>query len=264
MAAEGAVSATGRASADLPYPRSWIDHLIHAVERLPIPAWASYGSFLVGVVLVINALNWIGERYPPGTFDPGQSGYAVYGVFMLALVHYLNEVARSKIEAFRPALDLSEQEYQRLRYELTTLPAREGALAEPGGARVRRIPVRVGTARRRHRPGLPGVPGRQIPHRGAHVRALRRADLPHDPSVTPGQPHPCAGVADRPVRAFAAVCVFVPDGAHGHRPRGAYGLFVPDRSLDQRTRRRPDGLGYGRRSDRIRPAARGHAPPDRG
>lgn len=133
MAAQGSVTATGPASADLPYRASWVDQLTRAIERLAIPAWASYGSLLVGLALLINALDWIGGRNPPGTFDPARSGYAVYGVYMLALVHYLNEVAGSKIEAFRPVLDLSEQEYQRLRYGLTTLPAREGALAGVAG-----------------------------------------------------------------------------------------------------------------------------------
>jgi hypothetical protein len=133
MAAEGAVSATGKASPDLPYPASWVDGLTHAIDRLPVPAWACYLLFLAGVGLFINGVNWIAGHYPPGTFHPTESGYAVYGVYMLALVHYLNGVAGSKIESFRPALDLDAVEYERLRYELTTLPARPGALTGLAG-----------------------------------------------------------------------------------------------------------------------------------
>ena len=136
MATEGAVSTTGRASPDLPYPASWVDVLTHAIDRLPVPAWACYLLLLAGVALLINGVNWIGGQYPPGTFRPAESGYAVYGVYMLALVHYLNSVAGSKIESFRPALDLNPAEYERLRYELTTLPARPGALAGLAGVAI--------------------------------------------------------------------------------------------------------------------------------
>jgi hypothetical protein len=132
MAAEGAASATGLPAADL-RRASWIDHLTRAIDRLPIPAWASYGVLLVGVALVVNVVNWIGGLYPPGTFHPLETGFAVYGPYMLAMVHYLNGVARSKLAAFRPALDLHPPEYERLEHELTTLPAREGALAGLAG-----------------------------------------------------------------------------------------------------------------------------------
>jgi hypothetical protein len=129
MAAEGAVTRTGRAQADLPYRPSWVDYLIHAIDRLPIPAWAFYVLLLAGLLLFVNAVDWIGGLYRPGTINPAQSGYAVYIVYMLAMMHYLNRVARSKLAAFRPALDMDEPAYLRLRHQLTTLPAREAALA---------------------------------------------------------------------------------------------------------------------------------------
>jgi hypothetical protein len=133
MAAEGAVTATGRAPAALPYQPSWIDRLTQAIDRLPISPWAFYALLLVALVLFVNVVNWVGGLYAPGTFDLLQSGVAVYPVYMLAMVHYLNQVAGSKLTAFRPALDLGEREYQRLRTQLTTLPAREGALAGLAG-----------------------------------------------------------------------------------------------------------------------------------
>lgn len=132
MAAEGAASASGLAASDLPR-LSWIDRLTRAIDRLPIPPWATYGLLVLGLALVANALNWIGGLAPPGTLDPLESGFAVYGPFMLAMVHYLNGVADAKLAAFRPALDLSPPEYERLRHELTALPAREGALAGLAG-----------------------------------------------------------------------------------------------------------------------------------
>jgi hypothetical protein len=133
MAAEGTVAATGRASADLPYPPSWVDWLTRAIDRLPIPAWAFYGLLLGALVLVNNAMNWVIGAYPPWTFELFASRFLPAAVFALVMVQYLNRVAGSKLEAFRPALDVDEQEYQRLHHQLTTLPARETALVSLGG-----------------------------------------------------------------------------------------------------------------------------------
>jgi len=136
MAAEGPVGSIGRASGDLPHRSSWIDGLIRTIDRLPIPAWAFYLLLLAGVGFGINGILWIGGDYPPGQFQPAESGYAGYSVYMLALMHYLNGVAGAKIESFRPALGRSAPEYERLRYELTTLPARQAALAGLAGVTI--------------------------------------------------------------------------------------------------------------------------------
>lgn len=129
MTAEGAPSETRMASRGWPYAASWVDHLTDAVDRLPGPAWAFYLAMVAGVAVLINGADWIAGQDPPGTFDPAQAGYAVYGAYMLAMIHYLNREAGSKIDSFRSVLDVTPAEYERLRYEVTTLPARQGALA---------------------------------------------------------------------------------------------------------------------------------------
>ena len=133
MAAQDAVAPTGREPAAILYSPSWVDHLTHGIARLAGPAWGGYLLLLVGLVILINALNWIGGRYPAPTLDPLQSAYAVYAVYMLALIQHLNGVAGSAIASFRPALEVNASEYQRIRSELTSLPAREGALAGLAG-----------------------------------------------------------------------------------------------------------------------------------
>lgn len=131
--AEGAVTATGRTPADIPYPISWVDWLTRAIDRLPIPAWVVYGLVLAALVLGNNALNWVGGAYPPGRFEFFASRYLPAAVFALLLVQYLNHVAGAKLAAFRPALDADAHEYARLHHQLTTLPARETALVSLGG-----------------------------------------------------------------------------------------------------------------------------------
>jgi hypothetical protein len=133
MTAEGAVSAVGRTPADVPYRPSWVDQLTYAIERLPVPVWVSYLVLFAGVVLVVSALNWVAGLSPPGTIDRDSAAFVLVGIYLLGLLHYLNHVAASKMESFRPALDLDGGEFERLRYELTTLPARQGALVGLAG-----------------------------------------------------------------------------------------------------------------------------------
>ena len=133
MTAEGAVSAVIQPPAAVPYRPSWVDQLTHAIERLPMPVWVSYLVLLAVTVLLLSAANWIGGLDPPGTVNRDFAAFTVLGLYMLGLMHYLNHIAASTIETFRPALELSQAEYERLRYTLTTLPARQGALAGLAG-----------------------------------------------------------------------------------------------------------------------------------
>jgi hypothetical protein len=131
MAAEGAGTAARPAEAELPYRPSWVDYITHSIDRLRIPAWATYLVLLVVNAFLVNALNWIVDPvlYPPWTFEPRETGFAVFPIYLLAMIHYLDGVARTKLAQFRPALDVDEARYRRLEQELTTMPAREAAIA---------------------------------------------------------------------------------------------------------------------------------------
>jgi hypothetical protein len=109
-----------------PYSPSWADLLIAWIERLPGPAWLFYGLLLLVLILLTNALQWRDGTLPLGIFHPVRVTEPFYLVYALALIHYLNEVARRALEGFRPAMEIDESAYTRLRYELTTIPARTG------------------------------------------------------------------------------------------------------------------------------------------
>jgi hypothetical protein len=117
-----------------PYVPSWTDHLIALIERLPGPAWLFYGLLLLALILVTNALQWWDGTLPLGTFHRVRITDPFYLVYALALIHYLNAVARRALEDFRPAMAIDESAYVRLRYELTTIPARAGLVTLGIGA----------------------------------------------------------------------------------------------------------------------------------
>jgi hypothetical protein len=117
-----------------PYPPSWVDHLIALIERLPGPVWLFYGLLLLALILVTNALQWWDGTLPFGTFHWVRITEPFYLVYSLALIHYLNSVARRALEGFRPAMAIDESAYAGLHYELMTMPAHGGLVTLGIGA----------------------------------------------------------------------------------------------------------------------------------
>jgi hypothetical protein len=66
--------------------------------------------------------------------DIARLAEAPFLVFFPAAQQYLNTTARSSLEGFRPALQVSDDEYGKLQYRLTTIPSRSGAVAGVIGA----------------------------------------------------------------------------------------------------------------------------------
>src|SRR5262245_65468378 len=65
---------------------------------------------------------WWSGRLHEG-FDLSQIFVVAVAPYLLWVRFYLDGVAARAMDAFRPALAVSDEEFSRLRYELTTLPA---------------------------------------------------------------------------------------------------------------------------------------------
>ena len=107
-----------------PYPASVVDQFLVWVDRLPLPTWFFYLMLGAALIIIFNSLAWIDDSLRFPTFDMYRSSVPVYPVASLALVHYLNGVARRALASFRPALSAGDAEYGRLEYMLVTLPRR--------------------------------------------------------------------------------------------------------------------------------------------
>lgn len=107
-----------------PYPPSFVDRLMAWVERLPGPAWGFYLLVTVIFVSLGHGLRWLDGSIETGTFDPFRLTNDSLTIYALAILHLLNSTARLSLEEFRPALGKLEAEYEKLRYELTTLSPR--------------------------------------------------------------------------------------------------------------------------------------------
>jgi len=106
-----------------PYPPSWLNRLIDWVDRRRGPLWIYYvaGIGLMALVLGLGDVITLGSLQV--TTGTGALLYAVYPVYFVALMHYLDRQATQALGRFRPALDVRDDEYARLAYRLTTVPA---------------------------------------------------------------------------------------------------------------------------------------------
>lgn len=127
MATETSAASTPAAARARPYAPSWLNLLLDGIERLPGPSWLAYGVIAVIGVIGSNAQGWTSGFTEPGQLDPVFTFWGVFPIALLWVVGYLDRVAQQCLEAFRPALDASDVEIERMRYELTTAPGRPAA-----------------------------------------------------------------------------------------------------------------------------------------
>src|SRR5262245_27460266 len=107
-----------------PYRASWVDRLIAWIAALPGPTWATYVIVSAVVGLLVHAAAWVDGLLAPGDVDLFLSSLAIYVVFSLAAMQFLDHRASVAWTTFRPVASVTDEQAERIRFELTTLPAR--------------------------------------------------------------------------------------------------------------------------------------------
>jgi hypothetical protein len=107
-----------------PYTPSWVDRFTDWVQRLPGPAWLFYLGVALVLTLIRTIVAWSDGTYSVGTFFPLHILVASTSVYSVFVLHYLDDGAGAALDAFRPVLNADDAGYERLRYQLTTIPAR--------------------------------------------------------------------------------------------------------------------------------------------
>ena len=110
---------------------SWVDALIAAIDRLPMPAWVTYAVAAGCAALLLHVLLWVTGGLGRGQFSLSYAALAGWSIFCLAALDYLNRVAARAVAAFRPATDLTEEDARLLTRRLTNLPPIAAWLALP-------------------------------------------------------------------------------------------------------------------------------------
>jgi hypothetical protein len=134
MATDVAVYETAKA----PYAPSWVDRITDRVRTLPVPSWIVYlvpALVLFGITTIIK---WEDGSYAAAYAEGNKAGLFKFGpvyiypfhavpelvtFYALALMHYLDDVARHALDTYRPAMRTDEAHSKNLAYRLTNLPA---------------------------------------------------------------------------------------------------------------------------------------------
>ncbi|MEX2160430.1 MAG: hypothetical protein WD751_00805 [Anaerolineales bacterium] len=104
---------------------SWIDRYFSWVERLPIPFFLVYLLGYLLFVLAYHLILWTGGLLPWDEFSQGILFTIVFWVFLqMAAFHYFKNQAEAALLRFRPALDVNDKEFERLRFSFVNFSAR--------------------------------------------------------------------------------------------------------------------------------------------
>lgn len=107
-----------------PYPPSFLDRFMDFVQRQRIPYWLTYLCLLVVEVAILHVLAWMDGWMPIFTFNPIMAVFPLWLWIPMIIMTYVDSVSLSALSSFRPLLELDEEQYNFLKYELTTMPSR--------------------------------------------------------------------------------------------------------------------------------------------
>lgn len=107
-----------------PYRPSFLDRFMDFVQRQRVPYWLTYLCLLIVEVTIFHILAWVDGWMPIFTFNPLLATFPVWLWIPMAVMTYVDSVSVSALSSFRPLLDVDEEQYDRLKYELTTMPPR--------------------------------------------------------------------------------------------------------------------------------------------
>jgi hypothetical protein len=107
----------------LPYLPSWVDRLTAWVQRRPGPVWLYYLAAMALFYAAYLLVHWWESGYPLISSQIPLLTIAT-AFYYLGVIHYLDNIARSAMARFRPAIKAPPQRVMELEYRLTTMPAR--------------------------------------------------------------------------------------------------------------------------------------------
>lgn len=112
-----------------PYAPSFLDRLMVAVKRLPIPYWLTYFALFVLETLIAHVISWADGWLPANTFNSFLMLLPMWLWAPLAIMTWLNSIAVEALSNFSPLLDVQPETLRQLKNEFTTMPARNVILS---------------------------------------------------------------------------------------------------------------------------------------
>ncbi len=104
-----------------PYQVSFVNRIMDAVRRLPVPYWLTYLILFIVHSLIHLIISWLDGWLSPFSIDPLLFTFPLWLWGTLAIMTYLDGIALEALSEFSPLLELDESGMQRLKFEFTTL-----------------------------------------------------------------------------------------------------------------------------------------------
>jgi hypothetical protein len=106
------------------YPPSWIDRLLAWLDGLSVPVPVVLIGLWAVLALAMHAAVWLEGIIPAWHIDQRLLLVSSWVPYCLGLIYYLQNTADAALPAFRPALDMTDDAFEALRYQFTVLPRR--------------------------------------------------------------------------------------------------------------------------------------------
>jgi len=106
-----------------PYKPSWVDRFTNWISGLPGPGWVYYLGLGALLIIIQSLAFWIEKALPIGAFNPVQIFLVLAIAFMLGIIPYFDDQARKSLKTIKPSLNIEQDEYTKLEFQITNLPA---------------------------------------------------------------------------------------------------------------------------------------------
>lgn len=116
-------------STQRPYNPSWVNQMIRFVDGLKVPSTIFYLVFWTIFFIILTLLRWNEGVNPTGTLNPSDVVMSATGIFFIVLIQYLDQWAIKKMQVFRETMTITDQEFEGLVYQISTLPAHPTIIA---------------------------------------------------------------------------------------------------------------------------------------
>lgn len=125
------------------YSASWIDRILEWLDSLSVPVPAVLIGLWAVLALVMHAAVWLEGIIPAWRIDQRLLLVSSWVPYCLGLIYYLQNTAAAALPAFRPALDLTDDAFEALRYQFTVLPKRGVLISNAIGVLVTYVSIRM-------------------------------------------------------------------------------------------------------------------------
>jgi hypothetical protein len=102
---------------------SWIDRFNNRVEKLPIRFWIFYAIFGLVLIAIQVFILWLEGGFQNGELMPVIIFNSLFTPFLLGLIHFLDQQAMTSLKTIKPALEISEADFNDYKFKLSNMPS---------------------------------------------------------------------------------------------------------------------------------------------